>query len=203
VLVVLTGARARLKGTALAIGFIAGQAIFLALVFAIGISSSPDGRNHPAVVDSIVIAFGVALLLTALHVRRHRSDLAARGANPRTEAIHARLANLRPVTALGTGALLGIGGPKRIGITIVVSAAIAAAGLDSAAAVALAVLYIAVATVLVWVPVLLYVVLGPRATEGLANGQRWIAQHKQAITFYPSAVLGTVLVIDGIVHLAR
>ena len=66
VLVVLTGARARLKGAALAIGFVAGQAAFFLLVFAIGTASSPDGENHPAVVDIIEIAFGIALLLTAV-----------------------------------------------------------------------------------------------------------------------------------------
>ena len=154
-------------------------------------------------VDSIEIAFGAALLLTAAYVRRHRSDPAApvRSPSPRTEAIRSRLAHLRPLTALGTGAALGIGGPKRISVTIVVSAAIAAAGVERAEAVGLAVLYVAVATILVWVPVVLYIALGVRATEWLANGQRWIGQHKQSLTFYPSAVLGTVLVLDGILHL--
>jgi hypothetical protein len=203
VVVVLTGAWARLKGAALAIGFIAGQTALFLLVLAIGTASSPDGENHPAVVDSIEIAFGIALLVVAVYVRRHRSDLAARGPNPRTAAIRTRLANLRPLTALGTGGVLGIGNPKRIGLTIVVSAAIAAAGLESAEALGLTVLYIAVATTLVWVPVLLYIASGPQATEWLANGQRWIGQHKAPLTFYPSAVLGTVLVLDGIVHVVR
>ena len=204
VLVVLTGARARLMGAALAIGFVAGQAAFFLLVLAVGTVSS-DGDNHPTVVDIIEIAFGTALLTTAAYVRRHRSDLAApaRDANPRTEAIRSRLANLGPGAALGTGAALGIGGPKRISVALVVSAAIAAAGLGSAGVLGLAVLYVAVATIPVWVPVLLYIVLGPRATEWLANGQRWIRQHKEPLTFYPSAVLGTVLVVDGIVHLVR
>jgi Sap, sulfolipid-1-addressing protein len=187
----------------LAVGFVAGQAALFLLVLAIGTASSPDGENHPAFVDSIAIAFGIALLVVAVYVRRHRSDLAARGPSPRTAAIRSRLANLRPLTALGTGGVLGIGNPKRIGLTIVVSAAIAAAALESAEALGLAVLYIAVATTLVWVPVLLYIALGPRATEWLANGQRWIGQHKAPLTFYPSAVLGTVLVLDGIVHLVR
>jgi hypothetical protein len=203
VLVVLTGARARLKGAALAVGFVAGQATLFFIVYVIGASSSPDGKNHPAVVDSIEIAFGIALLLTAAYVRRHRTDIAARGPNPRTAAIRSRLANLRPLTALGTGAALGIGGPKRIGVTIVVSAAIAAAGMERAKAISLAALYIAVATVLVWVPVLLYLAFGQRATEWLENAQRWIGRHKVSLTFYPSAVLGTVLVVDGIVHLLR
>ena len=107
------------------------------------------------------------------------------------------------MTALGTGTALGIGGPKRISVTIVASAAIAAAGVGSAGALGLAALYVAVATILVWVPVLLYIALGPRATDWLASGQRWIGQHKAPLTFYASAVLGTVLVVDGIVHLVR
>ena len=202
-LVVLTGERARLKGGALAVGFVAGQAAFFLLVLAIGTASSPNRENHPAVVDSIEITFGIALLVTAVYVHRHRSDLAARGPTPRTAAIRSGLANLRPLTALGTGAVLGFGGPKRIGVTILASAAIAAAGLESAEALGLAVLYIAVATIFVWVPVLLYIAWGQRATEWLADGQHWIGQHKVPLTFYPSAVLGTVLVLDGIVHLVR
>ena len=162
VLVVLTGAQARLKGVALAVGFVVGQASFFFLAFALGTAASPDGRNHPSAVAVIEIAFGTALLFTAAYVRRHRGDPpAARGPNPRTEAIRARLANLRPSTALGTGAALGIGGPKRISVTLVASAAIAAAGVDGAGAVGFGVLYVAVATILVWLPVLLYVMLGP------------------------------------------
>jgi hypothetical protein len=202
VLVVLTGARARLKGAALAIGFVAGQAAFFLIMFAIGTASSPDGENHPTVVAIIEIAFGSALLLAAAYVRRHRSD-PPRGPSPRTEAIRSRLANLRPLTALGTGAALGIGGPKRIGLTLVATAAIAAAGLSSAGALGLAVLYVAVATILVWVPVVLFIMLGPPATKWLANGQRWGRQHKEPLTFYPSAVLGTVVVVDGILQLVR
>ena len=203
VLVVLTGAQPRLKGVALAVGFVAGQAAFFLLMFAVG-SRSSDGENHPAVIASIELALGTALLMTAAYVRRHRSELArAREPNPRTEAIRSRLANLRPLTALGTGTALGIGGPKRISVTIVACAAIAAAGVGSAGALGLAALYVAIATILVWVPVLLYIALGTRATDWLARGQRWTGQHKAPLTFYASAVLGTVLVVDSIVRLVR
>jgi hypothetical protein len=203
VLVVLTGAQARAKGVCMGIGFVAGQAALFLVMLEIGARSSPDGDNHPAVVDSIEIALGTALLLAAVHVHRHRGDLADRGPSPRTEAIRSRLANLRPLTALGTGALLGIGGPKRIGVTIVATAAIAAAGLEGAEAAGLAVLYVAIATILVWGPVLLYVLLGSRATEWLSNGERWIGHHKATLTFYPAAALGAGLLLDGIVHLVR
>jgi hypothetical protein len=202
VLVVLTGAGARLKGAALAVGFVAGQTAFLVLGFAFGAASAPDGDNHPNVVAALAIAFGLALLLTAVYVRRHRAD-PPRGPHPRTVAIRTRLANLRPLTALGSGLLLGIGGPKRITVTLVVSATIAASGSSTARAVGLGVLYIAVATVLVWAPVLLYILFGERATDLLTRGQVWISRNKEPLTFFPSAVLGTFLVVDGIVTFVR
>ena len=203
-LVVLTGERARIKGVALAAGVIAGQALFILFVVAVGLASSPDGKNHSTVVDVVTIAFGGALLLTALYERRRRHEPAPpHDPSPRAEALHSRLANVGPVTAFGTGTALGIGGPRRITVTLVVCAAIAAAGVGGAGAVGLSVLYVAIATILVWVPVVLYIRLGERATELLENGQRWIGEHKQSLTVYGALVLGTVLVVDGIVHLAQ
>ncbi len=203
-LVVLTGERARLKGVALAAGVIAGQALLILFVVAVGLASTPDHKNHSTVVDVGTIAFGAALLLTALYLGRRRHEPEPpHEPSPRAEAVHSRLANVSPVTAFGTGTALGIGGPRRITVTLVVCAAIAAAGVGGAGAVGLSVLYVAVATILVWVPVVLYIGLGERATEWLENGQRWIGEHKQSITVYGALVLGSVLVVDGIVHLAQ
>ena len=99
--------------------------------------------------------------------------------------------------------MLGVGGPKRLSITIVATATITAADLGGAAAFGLGLLYVAVATMLVWVPVSLYIVWGPRAAEWLTAAQGWIGQHKAPLTIYPSAVLGLAFVIDGVVQLVR
>ena len=37
--------------------------------------------------------------------------------------------------------------------------------------------------------------------HGLPAHQHWIVRHREPLTFYPSAVLGLVLVIDGVVQL--
>ena len=37
--------------------------------------------------------------------------------------------------------------------------------------------------------------------NGSLSAQHWIVRHKEPLTFYPSAVLGLVLVIDGVVQL--
>ncbi|HEX5588096.1 MAG TPA: GAP family protein [Acidimicrobiia bacterium] len=205
VLAVLTSGRGRLNGSAFAIGFVAGQAVFCALALALGAAASPDHeKRFPTFQSLLVIAFGAALLVVAAYVRRQAPPGdEPRPRSPRSQALHARLSSLGPGTALGTGLALGIGGPKRIAVTLVATATIAAAGLGPAQTTAVAVLYVAIATVLVWVPVLLYVVFGTRAGEWLTEGQRWASRHRETLTFYPSAVLGVVLVIDGIVQLAR
>jgi hypothetical protein len=117
------------------------------------------------------------------------------------DGLRDRLGRLRPLSALGVGTALGIGGPKRITITLVASATIAASGLSHPDEWGLGILYVAVATILVWAPVGLYVVWGSRAADWLASAARWIATHKTPLTFYPSAVLGLGLVIDGVLQL--
>ena len=53
-------------------------------------------------------------------------------------------------------------------------------------------------SVLVWLPVVLYVVAGGRAEEWIASAQRWVSAHQDPLTFYPSLVVGLVLVVDGV-----
>ena len=202
-LVVLTSGRGRLNGSSFAIGFVAGQATICVLALTIGSWSSLDHTEHHTELQAgLAIAFGVALLFAAGYFRRHRNE-PPDAVTPkwRTSAVKARLSTLRPVTALATGAALGVGGPKRLGVTLVATATMASAGAGGLEVFVLATLYVLLATVLVWVPVLLYVVFGHRAAVWLTHGQEWIVAHKDPLTFYPSAVLGVVLIADGVIQL--
>ncbi len=202
-LVVLTSGRGRLNGSAFAIGFVAGQSAFCALAVVVGSLSLPHrDRGHPTFQGVLEILLGVALFVAATYLRiRERRPHPPRPPNARAESFRHRLSTLRPMTALGTGAVLGVGGPKRLGITLVVVASIAAAGVSTAGEVALTSLYVIVATALVWVPVSLYVVFGHRASDWLTNAQHWISAHKDPLTFYPSVVLGVVLIGDGLLSI--
>ena len=188
----LTSGRGRLNGSAFAIGFVAGQSAFCALAIAVGSLSFPHrDAQHPTFQAILEVLVGVALLVAAVYLRKRlRHPGPTRPPNARAEAFKHRLSTLRPATALGTGAVLGIGGPKRIGITLVVVASIAAAGVSNAGELALTIFYVVVGTALVWVPVVLYIVFGHRASDQLTNAQHWISAHKDPLTFYPSLVLG-------------
>ncbi len=200
-LVVLTSGRGRLNGSFFAAGFLAGQSVLCLLAIFIGTLSVPGHGEHPAIEAAFAILFGAALLATAVWVRRDRGRPPRLTPSPRTAAVRKRLSSLSPLTALVAGTILGVGGPKRIGVTLVATGAITTAGLSDAHEAELTVLYVLVATVLVWIPVALYVVFGGRAADWLRDAQAWISVHKDPLTFYPSAVLGVVLVGIGAVQL--
>ena len=202
VIAVITSTRGRIKGAAFAIGFVTGQAAFFLLALSLGALTFGNRENHPTLIAVLIIAFGIALLLTAVWVRRHQIEaVRARSPNPRTESLRPRLAGLRPLSALAAGAVLGVGGPKRLSLAVAVTAMINESGVGDAEAFRLAVLYVGASTLLVWAAALISILWGRRVTEWLTSAQRWIVQHREPLTFYPSAVLGSALVIDGVVQL--
>jgi hypothetical protein len=62
------------------------------------------------------------------------------------------------------------------------------------------VLYIAVASVVVWLPVLVYLILGAHADDIVARSRVWITMNQQRFTFYSVTVLGVLLVGDALLR---
>lgn len=204
-LVVLRSGHGRIAGIAFAIGVVGGQALVAVVLLALGTAWAPTADDeHQTLRGLFDVAFGLALLAAAWHMRRTRARQQLPGArrSPRTEALHARLERLGPVTALITGALLGIGGPKRLGVTFLAATDLAASDLSRTATLSLLVAYVLVATVLVWAPVAAYVVFTDRATGWLERRQAWVRAHEGPIVFVPSLVVGMVLVVGGAVEIA-
>jgi hypothetical protein len=63
------------------------------------------------------------------------------------------------------------------------------------------VVYIAVSTVLVWVPIGIVVVAGARAAVILGRVQSWLTEHAPALRVWLSIAVGAALVADGLVRL--
>ena len=112
-----------------------------------------------------------------------------------------RIKHLSPGQAVGVGAALGIGGPKRITVTLLVAGAIAASGLPFGRSATIAIEYVVIGTVLVWLPVTLYVIAGKRAEDWIAAAQGWASAHEQTLTFYPALIVGLILLVDGLAQL--
>jgi hypothetical protein len=63
------------------------------------------------------------------------------------------------------------------------------------------VLYVAVATTLVWAPVCASLVLGERADEWMTRAQAALLADQAKVAFVALLVLGSFLLLDGLVRL--
>ena len=116
-----------------------------------------------------------------------RPETALRRPNGRSKAALERLERVHVVTASVVGLLFGIGGPKRLVLTALASASIAASSLTGSNEAALIVWYGLLATVLVWLPVLGYLLLGNRAVTTLDAAVDWLSRHLRPATVYSSS----------------
>ena len=191
--------RGRATGLAFTAAFVLGQsaACVVALVF-FG-SAVEEGGGHSAVAAYFELAAGAALLLYALRARTVQ-ELQTIDRAPRTDAIFGRLENTKPRMAFAVGLPLGIGA-KRLAITILAAGTLAAAELGPAAEVTLPVIYVVIATAVVWIPVVLYTIFGTRADAAVADSHRWIVTHEREVTLGSAVVLGIFLVLDAFFHL--
>jgi hypothetical protein len=201
-LVVIGGPHRRISGLAFGIGVVLGLATACAVAFALGVATVPGANSaRETLRAALEIACGVALLAAAVRLRsRPRAPHPSRTAE-RSRAVLARLRRLSGPKLFVAGVVLGVGGPKRLGLTVLVAATISASTWSGEVKVTFAVMYVVIATVLVWVPVVLSLFLGRRTAESLQRVQPWIAAHRQVLTFVPLTVLGVLVMADGLVAL--
>ena len=187
----------RLKTLGFGIAFVAAQMITCSLFVIIGVSVTGSNRkSHSGIQAALEVVLALALAGRAVQVRR-RPTTAKEGSNARTQVLLARLGQLRLVTTVVAGLLLGIGGPKRLLLTAFAATTIVTAGRDAGEAV-LVVVYVAVATALVWVPVILAVLLGTRALAMLEDAEEEVERRQPQVTVYALLTLAAFLVIDAV-----
>ena len=138
------------------------------------------------------------MLLSYASVVHRRPETARRRSNGRSKAALERLQRVHVVTASVVGLLFGIGGPKRLVLTALASASIAASGITGSNEAALIVWYGLLATVLVWLPVLGYLLLGNRAMTTLDAGVEWLSRHRRPATVFVLVVVGVALLVSGV-----
>jgi hypothetical protein len=198
-LVVLGSGRGRINGVAFAGAFLLGQSAAFVAAYLVGSAATPDDGDARTVVAALELAAGLLLIGIAWRRRAGGAPLAPPGA-PRTDALFARLSHVTPVAAVGVGLPLGVG-VKRLVLTVLAASTIATGGLEPSEDAALALLYLALAGVVVWAPVVLYVVFGRRADRMFDDARRWIGGHEERLTVVSAVVLGILLVGDALLGL--
>ncbi len=197
--VVIRSARPRTNGIAFLSGFLLGTTVACALGLVLGQAAVDRLDSHETVEGVLTLLLGVALLAVGLRARKAPPRPAARGS--RAGAILAGLGNVRPAAAFSMAGLLGFGGPKRLVLTFLAMASVSEASLGDAENLTLVVLYIAVATALVSVPVGIVIVAGERAAAILERGQSWLTDHAVALRVWLSLGIGAALIVDAFLRL--
>lgn len=198
--VVLRSHRARLNGLIFAAAFLLSGLVVVLVVVGIGSAAAPGPGGSVAAAASFELALGVLLVAAGLRIRRSSAPAGGSGAG-RTEAVLDRLAQITPKTAFPAGALLGIGGPKRLTIGVVAATTISAADLRTSDSLVAALLYVVVASVLVWAPVAFYVVAGQRTQAWLTEAEEWLLENQRLFATVSLLVFGALLVADSVARL--
>jgi threonine/homoserine/homoserine lactone efflux protein len=199
-LVVLTSRRGRANGLAFAGGFLVGQAAAFAAAYFVGSAATTNTEGNERFAAVLELAFGIFLLALAWPQRR-RPEARVVGGHSRTRALLDRLRGLRPETAFSAGTLVGVGGVKRLSITIVAGATVGIADLSPLEDLAAAVLYVGVAGLLVWLPVAVYALAGAQAEEWIAGAEHWLTANERRVMFLSTVLFGLLLTSDALVRL--
>jgi hypothetical protein len=197
--VVIRSSRPRTNGIAFLGGFLFGTSLACGLGLILGQAAVERLDSHETVEAVLTLLLGVALLAAGLRARRGSPRSEIEGS--RASAMLAGLAHVRPAAAFSMAGLLGFGGPKRLVLTFLAMASVSEASLRDVADLALVVVYLAVATMLVSVPVGIVIVAGQRAAAILERGQSWLTEHAAELRVWLALGIGTALVVDAVLRL--
>lgn len=187
----------RLKALGFAVGVVVGQLFACSALVTVGAIATPD-RSKPYPTFDGLLALGLALVLLSYAVVVHRRPEATRPtSNGRSAAALERLQHVHLATAAGVGLLLGVGGPKRLVLTAFAATLIASAGLSGSDESVLIGWYGLLATVLVWLPVLSYLVVGKRAVAMFDAALEWLGRHRRPATVYALVISGVWLLVNA------
>jgi threonine/homoserine/homoserine lactone efflux protein len=196
VVLMLATPRGRTNGLAFSLGWVAGLAIVSAVVLVVESGGSTTDSGEPSTGSSAVkLAIGALFLFFAVRQWRGRPAPGEEAAMPKW------MQTIDEFTAgksLGLGAVLSGVNPKNLGITIAAALAVAQAGLSTGQEAATMVVYVALASLTILGPVVLYLALGERARSFLDGLKTWMTAHNAAIMAVLFVVIGVKLIGDAI-----
>lgn len=190
VLVVLVSERARVNGTAFAVGWFGAVLVVAAVAFAVADPADAGAAGDDGV-RPLRLALGV--LFAALAVRRWTLW---RRHGPRVEEPRwlGRVGAMPPALALGVGVAAIVANPKDLPLSVRGGLAVAEGGATGASATLALVGFALAASVTVVGPVVATIVLGDRLREPYARARTWLVAHDSLIL----AVLFALLAVESL-----
>jgi threonine/homoserine/homoserine lactone efflux protein len=193
--------RARATGPAFALGWIAGLTLVgtIMLVIASGNATTDTGKPETWV-SVLKLVLGALFLLLAVKQWRSRPAAGEEAVMPKwMRAIDTFTAG----KAFVGGVVLSGVNPKNLALTVAAVATIAQAGISSGQEAGAMAIFVALGSLTILAPLVIYFALGARAARILEGLKTWMAAHNAAIMAVLLIVLGVKLVGDGISGLSE
>ena len=196
IILILATPRGRRGGVFFSLGWVLGLAAPGAIMLAIGGPGNASTDHHPATwVAGLKLALGALLVLFGVWEWRRRPKDPAQAHLPGWMAAIDRF-NVPKI--LGLGLALSAANLKNLPLTIAAAASISSAGIPVPQQIATLAIFVIVASLGVFAPLAVYLVMGERAKKVLSNWRDWAAQHNAAVMAVLFFVLGLKLIGDGI-----
>jgi len=194
VILMLFTPKARTNSVAFLFGWLLGLIVVGSIVLIAGDFASDDSGESTV---SGVVKLGLGLLFLLLAVRNWRSRPRA-GEDPELPGWMAAIDDFGAGKSAGMAALLSGLNPKNLALTVAGAATIAAAGLTTGEQIGAFAFFVAIASITVAAPVLVYLIMGERVQGGLNSLKEWLIANNNTGMAVLFVVFGAKLLGDGI-----
>lgn len=186
------------NGRGRSIGFAVGRVLaVLVTVLAVAALSdlATEGSGGTRVGAVIRLVLGVGLMVLAVYKFSSRPKGAA---VPKSPEWMQALGGMPPAKALRTGFLVTAINPKELLFGIAAGVVIGSAGIPPGTAAAALLIYTAMATITVVVPVVAYLLLGAPVRRVLEPAKAWLVRYYDIIIAVVLAIIGAVMIGKGL-----
>lgn len=196
VILMLFSVQARNTSLGFLIGWFLGVAVVATIiVFVVDPVQESTGGEESQLSSILRLVLGVLLLFLAYRDWKKRPKPGDEVPMP---VWMDSIESMTGAKALGMGALLSGVNPKNLALTIGAGVAIAAAGLNLGQTILVLIIYILIACVSVAAPVVVYLVMGDKATPTLNSWKAWLTNNNTTVMMLLCLVFGFVLLGKGL-----
>jgi threonine/homoserine/homoserine lactone efflux protein len=197
VLLMVLSPDGRGRSTAFAAGRVLGVLTAVLAVAAVSefVTQASGGTRAGAVIRLVL---GAALIVLAVTKLRSRPKGAA---EPKTPGWMQALDSMPPAKALKTGFMVTVVNPKELIFAIAAGVVIGSATVPPGMVAAAVLIYTAIATVTVVVPVVAYLLGGARVRDVLEPVRTWLVRYYNIVIAAVLAIIGAVMIGKGLAGL--
>jgi threonine/homoserine/homoserine lactone efflux protein len=196
VVLMLVTRQGRVNGPAFVAGWCVGLAIVGAVILAIAGPANASTDSGPATwVDVLFLILGLLLILVAAKQWRGRPH---GDEEPPTPKWMGALDKFTPVKAGGAGVVLSALNPKNLLLAVAGAAAIAQTGISTGQQIASYVIFVAIASIGVAAPVVIYFAMGDRSRHLLGELKTWLSHNNNVIMAVLMLIIGVKLIGNAI-----